>query len=40
MDLSSSTGDTVQVVYRTGLDTTPLYVEGVYNLNGFTGFRI
>ena len=34
-----STGDMVQVVYRAGIDTTPLIESGVY-YHGFTGFRI
>ena len=33
-------GDTVEVVYRIGADTNPLYVTTSYYVNGFTGFRI
>ena len=33
-------GDTVQVVYTSGTDTTPLLQTTTYYLNGFTGFRI
>ena len=33
-------GDTVQVVYRVGLDTTPLQASSEYYYHGFTGFRI
>ena len=33
-------GDTVQVVYRGGTDTTPVYESSTYYYNGFTGFRI
>ena len=33
-------GDTVQVVYRQGTDTSPLVAVTYYYLNGFSGFRI
>ena len=33
-------GDVVQVVYRSGTDTTPLWATTSYYVNGFTGFRI
>ena len=39
-DVSSPSGDTVHVVYRTGTDTTPLGTNSVYYYNGFSGFRI
>ena len=39
-NLLSLTGDTVQVVYRNGVDTTPLFAATGYYYNGFTGFRI
>ena len=33
-------GDTVQVVYTSGTDTTPLLTSPTYYVNGFPGFRI
>ena len=33
-------GDEVQVVYRSGDDTTPLQESTTYYYHGFTGFRI
>ena len=33
-------GDTVQVVYSFGSDTTPLASSSTYKYNTFTGFRI
>ena len=33
-------GDEVQVVYRDGSDTTPVYENPSIYWNGFTGFRI
>ena len=33
-------GDTVQVVYRAGSDTTPVWATTTYYVDGFTGFRI
>ena len=39
-DLPSSKGDMVQVVYRDGTDTTPLWENTTWYWNGFTGFRI
>ena len=37
---SMELGDTVQVVLGKSDDTTPLYVQTTYYVNGFTGFRI
>ena len=33
-------GDTVQVVYPSGSDTTPLNESTEYYFNGFSGFKI
>ena len=33
-------GDTVEVVYSYGTDTTPVRANTAYYYNGFTGFRI
>ena len=34
-------GDTVQVIYTLGTDSTPLYqTSSVYHFHGLTGFRI
>ena len=39
-DIIVAVGDTVQVVYRSGSDTTPLYDGSGWYFNVFTGFRI
>ena len=40
IDFFSSLGDTVRVVYTAGQDTTPLFENASWYLDGFTGFRI
>ena len=38
--LPSLTGDTVQVIYRFGTVTTPMFASTTYHSNGFSGFKI
>ena len=40
MDCIVVAGDTVQIVYRDGTNTSPVYASSTYYYNGFTGFRI
>ena len=39
-DFMVHVGDIVQVVYRSGTDTTPVYASTFWYYTGFTGFRI